>query len=154
MASLSFLSEHNISYFTLPVAFIAALWPRSYSAFQGPGKKYFDPTNPRTFAARLEKADLDKEVVARLLRAESASANGFEGLPLFAAAVVAGNNAGLSTLTLNLLTVGYIASRALYNYIYIFVGGNRQLAGLRTPVWFAGIGSIMTLFVKAGLTKF
>ncbi|KAI1117579.1 hypothetical protein F5Y14DRAFT_448035 [Nemania sp. NC0429] len=154
MASLSFFSEHNISYFTLPVALFVALWPRSFSAFQGPGQKYFDPTNPRTFAARLEKSDLDKEVVSRILRAESASSNGFEGLPLFAAAIVAGNSAGLSALTLNSLTVGYIASRVVYNYVYIFLSGNRKFAGLRTPIWFVGIGSIMTLFVKAGLSKF
>ncbi|KAI1196461.1 hypothetical protein F5X97DRAFT_305133 [Nemania serpens] len=154
MASLSFFSEHNISYFTIPVALIAALWPRSYSAFQGPGQKYFDPGNPRTFAARLEKADLDKEVVARILRAESASSNGFEGLPLFAAAIVAGNSAGLSALALNSLTIAYIASRVVYNYVYIFLGGNRKIAGFRTPIWFVGIGSIMTLFVKAGLSKF
>ncbi|KAI1179877.1 hypothetical protein F4777DRAFT_532315 [Nemania sp. FL0916] len=130
-----------------------SLWPRSFSAFQGPGQKYFDPSNPRTYAARLEKSDLDKETVGRILRAESASSNGFEGLPLFAAAVVAGNNAGLSPLVLNGLSAGYVLSRVLYNYVYIFLGGNRAQAGLRTPVWFVGIGCLMTLFVKAGLAK-
>lgn len=92
--------------------------------------------------------------MARILRAESASSNGFEGLPLFAAAIVAGNSAGLSALALNSLTIAYIASRVVYNYVYIFLGGNRKIAGFRTPIWFVGIGSIMTLFVKAGLSKF
>ncbi|KAJ4405374.1 hypothetical protein N0V91_005325 [Didymella pomorum] len=40
----------------------------------------------------------------RLLRAEAASSNGFEALPLFAAAVTAGNAAGLSALTMNTLS--------------------------------------------------
>ncbi|KAI0534542.1 hypothetical protein GGR58DRAFT_51811 [Xylaria digitata] len=153
MASLSFLAEKNISYFTIPLALVAALWPRSQSAFKQPGKKYFDPANPRTFASRLEKSDLDKETVARILRAEAASANGMEGLPVFAAAIVAGNSAGLSTTTLNSLSIAYILSRVVYNYIYIFLGGNRKVAGLRTPVWFAGMATALTLFVKAGLAK-
>ncbi|KAI0392470.1 hypothetical protein F5Y17DRAFT_357138 [Xylariaceae sp. FL0594] len=151
--ALSFLTEKNISYFTIPLALFTALWPRSHSAFQGPGKKVFDPSNPRTFAARLEKSDLDKEDVARILRAEAASANGFEGLPLFAAAIVAGNSAGLSAQTLNALSITYVLSRVVYNYVYIFLSANRKLAGLRTPVWFVGVGSALALFVKAGLAK-
>ncbi|KAI0403461.1 hypothetical protein F4802DRAFT_290485 [Xylaria palmicola] len=153
MASLSFLGEKNISYFTIPVVLFTALWPRSYSAFKGPGQKYFDPTNPRTFASRLEKSDLDKETVARILRAESASSNGFENLPLFAAAVVAGNSAGLGAGTMNALSLAYVASRVVYNWVYIFLGSNRQLAGLRTPVWFVGVGTALAMFVKAGLAK-
>ncbi|KAJ8126047.1 hypothetical protein O1611_g7592 [Lasiodiplodia mahajangana] len=140
--ALSFLTNNNISYFTIPVAL-----------FTGPGQKFFDPTNPRTFASRLEKSNLDKESVARILRAESASSNGFEGLPLFAAAIVAGNSAGLSNTVLNSLSIGYILTRVAYNYVYIFLGGNREYAGLRTPVWFVGVVSYMTLFVKAGLAK-
>ncbi|KAI1125724.1 hypothetical protein F5Y10DRAFT_246432 [Nemania abortiva] len=151
--ALSFFADKNLSYFTIPVALFTALWPRNYSAFQGPGQKYFDPTNPRTFAARLEKSDLDKETVARILRAESASSNGIEALPLFAAAIVAGNSAGLSNTALNSLSIGFIISRAVYNYVYIFIGGNHKLAGLRSLVWFSSIGSIMTLFIKAGLAK-
>ncbi|KAI0205670.1 hypothetical protein F4808DRAFT_409839 [Astrocystis sublimbata] len=151
--ALAFLADKNISYFTIPVAFVAALWPRSFSAFQGPGQKYFDPAHPRTFASRLEKSDLDKETVAKILRAEAASANGFEGLPIFAAAIVAGNSSGLSNTALNSLSIAYVLSRFVYNYVYIFLGGNRNLAGLRTPVWFAGIGSAFALFIKAGLAK-
>ncbi|KAK5636748.1 hypothetical protein RRF57_012460 [Xylaria bambusicola] len=115
MASLALFAEKNISYFT-------ALWPRSQSAFKEPGKTYFDHAHPRTFASRLEKSDLDKDTVAQILRAEAACANGLEGLPIFAAAVIAGNSAGLSPLTLNALSVGYIASRIVYNYVYIFLG--------------------------------
>ncbi|KAI1427514.1 hypothetical protein F5Y12DRAFT_736995 [Xylaria sp. FL1777] len=153
MAPLSFLAEKNISYFTIPVAVVAALWPRTQSAFKDLGWKLIDPTNPRTFVSRLEKSDLDKETIARMQRAEAATANGFEGLPVFAAAVVAGNTARLSNTALNSLTIGYIASRIVYNYVYIFLLSNRKLAPLRTLVWFAGVASTMTLFIKAGLAK-
>jgi uncharacterized MAPEG superfamily protein len=94
-----------------------------------------------------------EQTVARILRAEAASSNGFEGLPVFAAAIVAGNNAGLSTSTLNALSITYILSRVVYNWVYIFLSGNRKYAGLRTPVWLVGLGSALTLFIKAGLAK-
>ncbi|KAI1506225.1 hypothetical protein F5X99DRAFT_404272 [Biscogniauxia marginata] len=149
MASFLNLNQ-NISYFTIPVALFLALAPRGYSGFAGVGKKYFDPSNPRTFAARLGNADIDKQVKARILRAESASANAFENLPLYAAAVVAGNTAGLPKQTLNALSAGYIASRLVYTWVYIWGQNNRKLAGARTLVWGVGVGFIMTLFVKAG----
>ncbi|KAI0596074.1 hypothetical protein F4775DRAFT_566399 [Biscogniauxia sp. FL1348] len=148
----SFLNfNQNISYFTIPAALLLALAPRGYSGFSGAGKKYFDPSNPRTFAARLENAEIDKEVKARILRAEACSANAFEGLPLFAAAVVAGNAAGLPKETLNALTAGYVASRLAYTWVYIWGQNNRKLAEARTLVWGVGITCVMTLFVKAGL---
>ncbi|KAI1813078.1 hypothetical protein GGS20DRAFT_554959 [Poronia punctata] len=151
--ALSFLGDRNISYFTIPLAVITSLYPRAYSAWRGPGKKYFDGSNPRTFAARLEKSELDKETIARLQRAESASSNGFEGLPLFAAAIVAGNTAGLSAKTLNTLSISYILSRVVYNWVYIFLAANRNLAPLRTPVWFVSLGTTLAFFIKAGLAK-
>nr|GFD58146.1 hypothetical protein [Tanacetum cinerariifolium] len=59
----------------------------------------------------------------RLLRAEACSANGFEALPLYAAAVTAGNAAGLSALTMNMLSIGWLLSRAIYTYVYIWQCG-------------------------------
>jgi uncharacterized MAPEG superfamily protein len=82
-------------------------------------------------------------------RAEAAQMNGFENVGLFASAVVAGNLAGLSTPTLNFLSGGYLATRALYNVIYI--NNNTQAAAnTRSVVFVAGIGMIFTLFIKSG----
>ncbi|KAI1341876.1 hypothetical protein F5Y15DRAFT_413801 [Xylariaceae sp. FL0016] len=128
-----------------------ALAPRFYSGIAGPGKKHFDRSNPRNFSARLNSADIDKELRQRLLRAESCVANAFEGLPLFAAGVVAANAAGLPTSTVNALSLGYVASRVAYTWVYIWGQNNRRLSGARTLVWMAGMGMIMTMFVKAGL---
>ncbi|KAH6653201.1 hypothetical protein BKA67DRAFT_568847 [Truncatella angustata] len=150
----SFFSENNISYYTLPFALVLALLPRVYSGLAGPGKRYFDPQNPRKFVETLAKAEaLDKQLRLRLQRAESCSANAFEGLPLYAAAVTAGNAAGLSPQALNFLSLGYIASRILYSWVYIFGQDNPKLAAWRTRVWTAGVGCVMTLFIKAGLNS-
>jgi uncharacterized MAPEG superfamily protein len=55
----------------------------------------------------------------KIIRAEGAQQNGFENVGLFAAAVVAGNIAKLDNTTLNYLSGGYLASRVLYNFVYI-----------------------------------
>lgn len=54
-----------------------------------------------------------------IARAEGAQQNGFENIGLFAAAVVVGNVAKLDNSTLNTLSYGYLASRVVYNFLYI-----------------------------------
>lgn len=62
---------------------------------------------------------------------------------------MAGNLAHLSPSTLNLLSGGYIASRVLYNIIYI-TNETPAAANARSVVFVGGVVTIMTLFVKAG----
>lgn len=66
----------------------------------------------------------------KIVRAEGAQQNGFENLALFAAAVVIGNVAKLDNWTLNALSYGYLASRAIYNMLYIT--GTSDAAGKLT----------------------
>src|SRR5947209_1445718 len=67
----------------------------------------------------------------KVIRAEAAHFNGLENVSLFAAAVTAGNIAGLDNQLLNYLSAGYLASRAVYNTVYIH-GDTAQLAMART----------------------
>ncbi|KAI1397290.1 hypothetical protein F4819DRAFT_490685 [Hypoxylon fuscum] len=141
--------EKNISYLTIPAALFLALLPRVYSGLTGPGSKIFDPNNPRTFAARLDSAEIDKKLRLRLQRAEAAGANAFETLGLYAAAVTAGNAAGVSAETMNVSSLGYLASRVFYTWIYIWGQENRKILPLRTVVWGFAMGFSMIMFVKA-----
>lgn len=84
------------------------------------------------------------------MRAEGASANGFETIGLYAAAVVAANTAGVDTKFINLATLGYVASRYAFLYTYIILGENRKLSSLRSLIWGSGIALILSLFIKAG----
>jgi uncharacterized MAPEG superfamily protein len=151
--SLAF--DRNISYFTIPGALFLALGARFYSGLSGPGFKLFDRHRPRDFIETLKSADLDEETRGRLLRAEACTANGFEALPLFAAAVTAGNSAGLSAFTMNMLSVGWLTSRVVYTYVYIWYQGTEKLAlgqaPLRFKVWTVGAMICMSMFVLAGL---
>lgn len=85
----------------------------------------------------------------KIIRCEGAQSNGFENLAFFATAVVAGNLAGLPSETLNTLSFGYIASRVVYNFIYI-TNTTGAMASLRSVVFLTGIGQIFTLFNKSG----
>ncbi|KXJ85630.1 hypothetical protein Micbo1qcDRAFT_153974 [Microdochium bolleyi] len=147
--------DRNISYFMVIPALILPLSARYISGISGPGRKLFDKKNPRGHADALKNAEMDEELRGKLMRAEACCANGFEALPLFAAAVTAGNAAGVPTRTMNLLSVGWIASRVLYTYVFIWYQGTEKLGyksvPMRTKVWTVGISMIMSMFVLAGL---
>lgn len=111
-----------------------AFAPHAYAAAIGK----FDNKSPRTYVKETEASQsVDKgmacpQVVvkaganagiaatkAKIARTEAAQMNGFENLGFFAAAVVMGNVAKLDNKTLNTLSAAYLASRMLYNFVYI-----------------------------------
>ncbi|KAL2181539.1 uncharacterized protein P884DRAFT_326227 [Thermothelomyces heterothallicus CBS 202.75] len=151
MASLIDFTSGNWSYYTIPAAFFLCMVPNAY-ATKLAGRNY-DIANPRKTEELCAKdTSLDKVTLQRISRARAATANGFETLGLYAAAVVAGNAAGLPTERMNKLTLAYLASRAAYNYVYVVLQDNARMAGLRSLAWLVGIVIIMTLFVSAGMT--
>ena len=74
-----------------------------------------------------------------IIRAEGAQQNGFENIGLFAAAVVIGNVAKLDNSTLNTLSGAYLASRVVYNLLYIY-GTTDFLGKLNEFEYCIGIG--------------
>lgn len=77
-------------------------------------------------------------------------ANGFETIGLYAAGVAAANHTGVAIPTLNLLTIGYVATRLAYDVVYIWLQANRRLAFLRTTAWLIGVFLTLSLWIKAG----
>jgi uncharacterized MAPEG superfamily protein len=45
---------------------------------------------------------------------------------------------------------GYIASRLVYNYVYIFLGGKLSTSLLRPVVWTGTVLIALSMFVSAG----
>ncbi|KAL2156249.1 hypothetical protein VTH82DRAFT_994 [Thermothelomyces myriococcoides] len=151
MASLIDFNSGNWSYYTIPAAFFICMLPNAYARVLA-GKNY-DSANPRKLEEICAKdPSLDKITLQRISRARAATANGFETLGLYAAAVVAGNAAGLPAERMNRLTLAYLASRAAYYYIYVVLQDNARMAGLRSLAWLVGIIIIMMLFVYSGMT--
>lgn len=90
------------------------------------------------------------QTILRIQRSEAASANAYEALAVYAAGIAAAGAAGVPAETLNTLSGAYLASRAVYNVIYIFLQDNRKFAPVRTVAWGVGTLAIMALWVKAG----
>lgn len=69
---------------------------------------------------------------------------------MYAGGIAAAGAAGVPAQTLNYLGVGYVASRVVYNVVYVFLQDNRKFAPVRSVVWNVGLGIIVTLWIKAG----
>ncbi|KAG7290677.1 hypothetical protein NEMBOFW57_000680 [Staphylotrichum longicolle] len=149
MAALLDFNSANWSYYTIPAAFLLCMVPHAYGI--GLAGKNYDLGNPRKTEEHCAKdTTLNKATLRRISRAKAAAANGFETIGLYAAAVVAANAARVPAGRLNKLTLAYVLSRVVYNYVYVALQDNARMASVRPFVWMAGIGIIMTLFVSAG----
>lgn len=63
--------------------------------------------------------------------------------------MVAGNVAGLESTVLNGLAYGYVASRVVYNVVYVN-NTSKVMASGRSVVWMSGVGCCFGLFILAG----
>ncbi len=95
----------------------------------------FDNNNPREFLNNLVPG-------SKQARANAAMINGYEGLPLFAAAVIISHLLQAEQSTINFLAVTYIISRIIFSVLYIMgFGAWRSLA------WLLGLICIISLFI-------
>ncbi|KAK7960634.1 hypothetical protein PG988_011848 [Apiospora saccharicola] len=170
--------DKNFTFFTasalpfVPAAFVLLFLPKLYSFSLG--LKYLDPADPKRYQPAILKADdlsdkvrlslicmplpvaisdvapHIKHTKARILRAEAAFANGLETLAFYAAAVAAVNVQGLNPVAANVLSLLYLASRVVYNVVYVVLQDNPRWALVRSLTWFCGIGIIFAMFFTAG----
>lgn len=124
--------------------------PSRSSPATRPLTRWYVPSYIHTYTSLFPSSTNPQQKLNRFRRAKAASANGFETLGLYAAGIVAANASGVPTATVNKLALGYIASRVVFNYIYVFLQDNRKFAPLRTLVWMAGIAMIFMLYTSAG----
>jgi uncharacterized MAPEG superfamily protein len=144
----------NTSLYAIPIAWLTAIAPRGYAVAMflkhSRSKNGPEVRNPRWFAAQAgSDQSLTPAVQERIKRAESAQLNGFENLAFFASSVVAGNAAGLDTSTLNSVAWAYIATRIIYNHV--FINNDRYPPLLRTAIFMSGVAMNCALFVLAGM---
>ena len=95
----------------------------------------YDNHDPRAWLARQQ---------GYRARANAAQANSFEALPLFIAAVLVAQHAGVAAPTVDALAVAFVALRAAYIALYV-----ADRAAARSLVWMAGVGVCVALFVLA-----
>ncbi|KAF9083715.1 hypothetical protein BGX29_011150 [Mortierella sp. GBA35] len=142
------MSSANTALLALPAAAALAYAPHCIRAFIVLAQtKRWNNVNPR---GQLDRAEGKMTKAAWLMakRAESAHNNGIETLPIFYGAVLAALHAGVAKDTVNYWSTFFVASRFLYNVVYIF--NTNQLSALaRTTIWSAGIFSCVKLFLAA-----
>lgn len=150
--STLFDTTRNLSLYTIPAAWVLSLLPHVYATqlYEKASSRSFDLTQPRSLTASIASDQtIDKSTKDTIIRAEGAQQNGVENLGIFAAAVVAGNVAGLNNGYLNALSGGYVASRVVYNLVYIN-NTTGALAQTRSAVYLSGVAMCFTLFISAG----
>ena len=108
--------------------------PMGFTVF-AKASKDFDNARPRDYMARLEGAKQ---------RANWAVQNGHETFPLFVAAVLLAERAGAAQPTVDILAVAFVALRVVFGLMYVF-----DKSTLRSLVWIAATGCIVTLFAFA-----
>ncbi|KAL4954742.1 hypothetical protein BDW69DRAFT_162555 [Aspergillus filifer] len=95
------------------------------------------------------KAKLPAEVWSSLAKARGAHLNAMENLPLFAAAMLAGNVAKLPASELNTLSLEYLGARLLYMAAYMGARGE-AFSYVRTGLWAWSVSIPLLALVKAG----
>ena len=108
----------------------------------------WDNVAPRSAEHKAKvKETLSEEAYGRYERAEGASANTIESLPLFASAVIVGNAAGLKRdgwFGLNAIVGAWFAIRTFYTISYI-VASTKGAARAKTGFWFTSLANFQRL---------
>lgn len=112
----------------------AAILPQLAGIFAKASSEY-DNESPRDYLARQEGAKA---------RANAAMQNGYEGLPLFFAAVIIAHYLQADQSNIDLLALSYVGSRIIYNFVYI-----KGMGTIRSLVWMFGLGCNIGLFITA-----
>lgn len=148
----------------VPAAWICAITPHFYAASLTLTKNdlaLFDNVAPRAFLAKTQAQEKQSANVAHYLRAEAASANGFEQIGLFASAVVLGTLVGIPTQEMNVFAAGWIASRVTYNVSrfalttkltiqILYISTTSTIPSFaRSVVFVGGVVACLSVFVKS-----
>jgi uncharacterized MAPEG superfamily protein len=122
----------TIAYWCIMIAAFLPLAFTGVAKFGGPG---FNNNRPRDFQA---------ELTGFRQRAHWAHLNSFEAFPPFAAAVLMAHHLDVAQHTLDMLAMGFIASRIAYFAFYL-----ADQATLRSVAWGAATGCWVAMFFLA-----
>ncbi|MCJ1370971.1 hypothetical protein MMC20_002186 [Loxospora ochrophaea] len=145
-------STPNYSLYSVLAFWAIAVAPHAYATHiaKSANNGVWSNANPR--GAKLNehlRKTIPAETFARYERAEAASKNGFENLPLFGIAIAFGNIAQLPASTLNAVAGGVVGLRMLYNFLYVGIS-DEKASFARSGVWFLTVGLCGYTIVSAG----
>jgi len=145
------LTQSNYSLYAIPAFWVLILLPHVYATatIKEAANGRFDNHNPHgdSYKTYIKKT-CPAETYTKWERAEAAHRNGFENLPLFAAAVIAGNMARLDNGVLNLCAVAFLGLRVAHTVAYVTIS-DRNLSFVRSGMYFLSTGCCLYLLVSA-----
>jgi uncharacterized MAPEG superfamily protein len=113
----------------------------------------WDNRNPRSTTLKSSlQSSLPEDQFARYERAEAASANAMENVPLFASAVIVGNLAGLKKDGfdgLNAFVATWFGLRIAHTASYIWLADRKELSLVRSGLWISTLVVSFRVFWKA-----
>jgi len=138
-----------LSLYSIPVVWFTSFYPTTLKFFAIDKAIGYNNVQPRSNLSKLaNNKNISSDLAARIQRMEGAHLNGNEAFPLWVAAALAGNYAGLDNRWLNTMSVSYIVIRVLYNQVYI----NHEKPGsswIRTLIFFVGLSFPLRILLKA-----
>ncbi|EIM89260.1 uncharacterized protein STEHIDRAFT_119948 [Stereum hirsutum FP-91666 SS1] len=135
-----------LSLYSIPAVWLIGFYPFNAKFRLIKNTIGWDNVQPRQNRDRV--AAKAPQILGKVDRYQGAHDNGHEIFPLWAAAVLAGNYAGLSQSTLNAFSLTFVGLRLLYNYIYINQS-SRGSSAARSLTYFGGLLTPLGLFVAA-----
>ncbi|GFF32261.1 hypothetical protein IFM51744_03323 [Aspergillus udagawae] len=144
------MSQNNYSIHSIAAAYAVGLFPHGYYYVKMMANAKEHATNivPRENLSNL-KGRLPAQIWQQLAKARGAHLNAMEGLPLFAAAMLAGNLAKLPSSDLNTLSLEFIGARLLYTALYMGAK-SEAISYLRTGVWAWSVSIPIWGLIQAG----
>ena len=148
-----FMSSFNVSIAAIPVYYAVGLYCHAYAQSMvvkvDPERKLLDNRNPRNDADEpIRKALGPKYSVYQ--KAKAAHNNCNETLPLFAAAMLAGNFAGMDPKVLNIIGASVVVLRVVYSISYMKAKTRKQ-SYFRSAAWASAILMKFYVFGKAAV---
>ncbi|KAF8155925.1 hypothetical protein B0H34DRAFT_514162 [Crassisporium funariophilum] len=129
-----------LSLYSIPVVWFTSFYPSLWKFMTIDNSVGYNNVQPRSNTARMAtEKSISPAMAARIQRMEGAHLNGNEAMPLWFAAVLAGNYTGLDNHWMNTMSAAYVVTRILFNQVY--VNHNHAAKGwLRSFLYFLGLG--------------
>lgn len=149
-------SPTNYSILALPTYILLTMIPHFYSLRLAkrhlPPSTPWDNSNPRgTLQLSALRRHLPPASLRKFERCRAAHQNAFENMPIFFAAVVVGNMAGIplgGAGGMNVFAGAYMAMRVVHLALYVGIDGRRR-SYLRSPVFVASVLLCMWMMVRS-----
>ncbi|PPQ87350.1 hypothetical protein CVT25_002100 [Psilocybe cyanescens] len=142
------LLDQPLYLYSIPAVFVTAFYPGSLKFLKINNSVGYNNVAPRSNTPKNFQGKVTSGDAQLLDRMEGAHQNGNENTSIWYAAIIVGNIAGLDNRYLNTMALTYVATRLVYNTVYMHF--NHLGSGwVRTALYFFGLSHPLRILFKA-----